>query len=172
LKSTRIVTLKKGEKSMRKILRLKEAEEVRLRNEKPTMVEENKNTKKLAEVNSDEEEIQNIMEVDEDRGFKKGNKPKLERRIISRREEKENIDKQELKINAAVKFISHNENLGKWWHDTQIIKEGWHTSGVKLTRPILYNQESAMNQIRKHREYMAIKRAMNTIRRVMMQINQ
>jgi hypothetical protein len=35
----------------------------------------------------------------------------MERRIYSRREEKEIMDKHELRSNAAVKFISHNANL-------------------------------------------------------------
>jgi hypothetical protein len=54
------------------------------------------------------------MEAGEDKGFKKGNTPKSEGRIYSRREEKEIMDKQEFRSNMAVKFISHNANLGKW----------------------------------------------------------
>jgi hypothetical protein len=33
------------------------------------------------------------------------------------------MDKQELKTNAEIGFISHNANLGKWWYDPQIRKE-------------------------------------------------
>jgi hypothetical protein len=172
LKRPVAVTLKKEENSMRRILRLKEAEEARLSKEKIPIAEEKNNAKRLKRVNSYEEEIRNIVETDGDRGFKKGNKPKIERRIYSRREEKETMDKQELRSNAAVKFISHNANLGKWWHDPQIRKEDCMTSGTRLTRYILDNQEKAMNQIKKHRENIVVKRAMDTIRGVMMQINQ
>jgi hypothetical protein len=87
-------------------------------------------------------------------------------------EERERIDKQELRSNAAVKFISHNANLGKWWHDPQIRKEDWRTTGAKLTRYILNNQTAVINQIRKHRENDPAKRAIDTIRRVLMQMNQ
>jgi hypothetical protein len=66
------------------------------------------------EKKKDNEEIQNIIEKDKDSGYKKGSKPKTERRIYSRSEEKENMDKQELRSNAAVIFISNNANLGKW----------------------------------------------------------
>jgi hypothetical protein len=172
IEATGIVILRKEEKSMRKILRLKEAEEARLRREKLPTVEEKKNTKKVERVFSDEEEIQNIIETEGGRGFKKGNKPKVERRIYIRREEKETMNKQELRSNAALKFISHNANLGTWRHDPQIRKEDWMTSGTRLTRYILDNQEKTMIQIRKHKENPAIMRAMNAIRRVMMQINQ
>jgi riboflavin synthase len=38
-------------------------------------------------------------------------------------EEKENMDKQELRCNVADRFISHNANLAKLWHDPQSRKE-------------------------------------------------
>jgi hypothetical protein len=123
LKPLGMVTLKKEEKSTRKILRLKEAEEARLRKEETPIIEGRENTRKLGKVISDEEEIQNIGETDKGRGFKKGNKSKVERRIYSRREGKEVMDKQELRSNAAAKFISHNVNQGKSWHGSQIRKK-------------------------------------------------
>jgi hypothetical protein len=62
--------------------------------------------------------------------------------------------------------------MGKWWHDPQIKKEDWQMSGTRLTKYILDNREKAVGQIKKHRESAIMKRAMDVIRRVMMQINQ
>jgi hypothetical protein len=77
---------------------------------------------------TEDEEIRSIVEKDKYRGCKKGNKPKSERRIYSRKEEGESKDKQELRSNEAVRFISHSANRGKWWDDPQIREEDWLTT--------------------------------------------
>jgi hypothetical protein len=82
----------------RKILELKEVKKARLKKEqlatKKKLNQEVQNTKdKIGEDPSDEKEVPNIMEKGKYRWFRKGNKPKLERRIYSRREEKESMDK-------------------------------------------------------------------------------
>jgi hypothetical protein len=82
------------------------------------------------------------------------------------------MNKQELKSDAAVRFISHNINMGKWWHDLQIMKEDWKTSERAFTRYILNSRERAMIQITKYKEANDMKRTMDIIRRVMMQIKQ
>jgi predicted RNA binding protein with dsRBD fold (UPF0201 family) len=82
------------------------------------------------------------------------------------------MNKQELKSDAAVRFISHNVSMNKWWHDPQIRNEDWKTSGRALTRYILSNKERAMTQITEFKEANNTKKIMDTIRRVMMQIKQ
>jgi hypothetical protein len=77
----------------------------------------------------------------------------------------------ELKGNAASSFIAHNINIGKWWNDPQIRKEDWKTTGRKLTNYILSNQQNAWNQIEKMKSKDPA-RAMNAIKRVLMQMSQ
>jgi hypothetical protein len=112
------------------------------------------------------------MEEKNEKGFKKGNKPQLLRKIYDGKGSKEEISKQELRSNAVVKFISNNINMRKWCHDSHIRKEDWKTTGKRLTKYILDNRERAVIQITKFMEGDDMKRAMNVIRRVLMQINQ
>jgi hypothetical protein len=93
-------------KSRRKILKLKETEEAILKKEKATATKKlNKEVQKAndigsdeeeaEEVNPDEEEIENIIEKDKDRGFKKGNNPKLEREFkVEEKKEKAWIERE------------------------------------------------------------------------------
>jgi hypothetical protein len=115
LRSQSIATLTKEEKSMRRVLKMEKFERTRLREEEPIRREQENIIMLEAERDKMEnDEIQKIIEKDKDRGYKKGNKPKTEKKVYKRSEENKNIDKQKLRSNAAVKFISHNANLGKW----------------------------------------------------------
>jgi hypothetical protein len=59
-----------------------------------------------------------IVDEEVERGFKKGNKPKKLRKVYEGKpKETEELNKQELRNEAAVKFISHNINMNKWWND-------------------------------------------------------
>jgi hypothetical protein len=58
-------------------------------------------------------EMTNVIEGEKEKGFKKRNNPKFLRKVYNGREEKENLSKQELRSNTAVKFISSNVNMGK-----------------------------------------------------------
>jgi UDP-glucose 6-dehydrogenase len=81
------------------------------------------------------------------------------------------MNKQELKSEAAVRFISQNINMNKRWNDTQIKKEDWKTAGRTLTTYIFGNKERTMGQITKFRESNT-KKVMDIIRKIMMQIKQ
>jgi hypothetical protein len=55
-----------------------------------------------------------IMDKELDRVFKKGNKPKTLRNVYEGKpKEAEEMNKQELKSEAAVRSISHNVNMNK-----------------------------------------------------------
>jgi hypothetical protein len=100
-----------------------------------------------------------------------GNKPKVMKTRYQERKEGKDLNQLEVKNNAAVNFIAHNANIGKWWNDPQIKKEDWRASGKLLTNYILSNGIRTKEQIEKWKKDCPV-RAMNTIRRVMMQINQ
>jgi hypothetical protein len=82
------------------------------------------------------------------------------------------VNKQtRIEKNAARNFIAHNINVGKWWHDPQIKGEDWITSGKRFTDYILSNEQRTRLQLEERKNACPAK-AKNTIRRIMMQINQ
>jgi hypothetical protein len=66
------------------------------------------------EVSIWEKEAKEIMEGNNEKGFKKGNKLILLRKVYDGKENNEEISKQELRSDPEVKFISHNINMEKW----------------------------------------------------------
>jgi hypothetical protein len=126
-------------------------------------------------INSDEDEdgesenqptLIDIIRKEEDKGYQKGNKPRIARtRYQERREE---IPKEELRSNVASTFISHNFNKDKWWNDPQIKKEEWKTKN--LTKYILSKSAETFHTIQEIREEQPSK-AMKMIQRIMMQMH-
>jgi hypothetical protein len=123
-------------------------------------------------INNNPEENPTIIDIirkDEDRGFKRGNKPKGMNTRYQERKSEEELSREELKGNAASIYLSHNMNKDKRWNDPQIKKEVWRTA--KLTNYILSNEDSTWQQINKWKDKDPA-RAMKTIKRVLMQMHQ
>jgi hypothetical protein len=71
-----------------------------------------------------------VIENGRDRGFKRRNKPKMPRKIYEGKpKEVEELNKQELKNNAAVRFISHNVNMERG-RQRPLELCLWHCAGV------------------------------------------
>jgi hypothetical protein len=99
------------------------------------------------------------------------NKQKGMRTRYQERNEGTDLNRQELKGNAAANFLAHNKNIGKWWNDPQIKKEDWKTTGRRLTDYILSNEQNTWTQLKKW----VVKdpaRAMSIIKRILMQMHQ
>jgi uncharacterized phage-associated protein len=157
----KIPTLSKKDQMIRTVRKFRDLEEERQKKE--TIAEEN------GIVELKEKETKKIVEEEKKKGFKNGNKPKALRNVYSWIREKENIPKQELRSNEAVIFIKHNANIGKWWHDPKT-KKNYKQINTELTKYILDNREKTVIQIMKFKEEALVKKAMDSIRRVMTQI--
>jgi hypothetical protein len=158
-------TLTKGEEG--KVKRRKEPKE----HEEKKLVDKKQPIKRI-ETDDEDQENENqptlidIIRKEEDRGYQKGNKPRIAKtRYQERREE---IPKEELRSNATSTFISHNVNKDKWWNDPQIKKEDWRTKN--LTKYILSKSAETFHTIQEIREEQPSK-AMKMIQRVMMQMH-
>jgi hypothetical protein len=130
-----------------------------------------KESNEISELTEAEPTEVEIVEKENDLGFRKGIKPKSMKTRYQERKEGVELNKSELRGNTAYNFLAHNVNAGKWWNDPQIRNEDWVTSGKRLTDYILTNEQRTMQQLEERRTKNPAK-AMNTIRRVMMQINQ
>jgi hypothetical protein len=133
----------------------KEKVNIRKIQEEPMEIKEKKqvteNKRNKGRINTDDEEeikdfpdehptLIDIIKKDDDRGFRKGNKPKGMKTRYQEKKGDEEITRDELKGNAASIFLSHNMNKDKWWNDPQAKKEVWKTKN--LTRYILSNASS------------------------------
>jgi hypothetical protein len=99
----KILTLNRRDKVIRTIVNYKNLNE--------EWKEKVENTKRIIPPKL---ELKRAIERETDRGFKKGNKPKILRKIYEGNPRNEEMNKPELRSDAAVIFISHNINMSKW----------------------------------------------------------
>jgi hypothetical protein len=183
--SRKIITLNeeeiklKAERSYKEKINSRKEQEKRMeiKEKKPVIAYEqrsivnNNEENTSASPNEEEPTIIDIIRNEEDKGFKKGNKPKGMKTRYQKRKGGEEVDREKLKGNAASIFLVHNMNKDKWWNDQQIKKEHWLTSGKKLIDYILSNEKNTWTQINRWKDKDPPK-AMKIIKRTLMQIHQ
>jgi hypothetical protein len=146
----KIPALNKKEKMIRTVCKFRDLEGARQKKDK---IETEKEAMKIKE-----EKEMILVEEEKEKGFKIGNNPKVLRSTYCRKNENANISKQELRSNTTVRFISHNVNMGKWWHDPQIKKEDYRAASARLAKYILGNKERTITRIIKYKEEASMKK--------------
>jgi hypothetical protein len=66
-------------------------------------------------------------------------------------------------------LIKHNANIWKWWHDPKA-KLDYKQASTELIKYVLDNREKTVIQILKYKEEVMMKKGMESIRRIMTQI--